>query len=284
MSDKQTRCPNCSTIYKVSVTQLTVAEGMVCCPKCSAEFNALLHLFNPQPKVIEPLITEAQDSTAPSEDVIEPKQEQHLLDIFDRKVANSNITLRTYLNNLNTFNHDPITNYPSLNLSSSIHANSQSKPRTRLYIATWAIVNTILALLLVFQFLWFNPNVLQRSPALNQAFISACNLFNCDTLDERYTHIKVQDLNIESTSAISTVFSGHLVNEYSKGLKLPLLKISIFQQGKLISSSIKAPNEYLVESLHGITRIPQDSPFGFKFSINFSQSEFDNYKLEVIRP
>ena len=44
MSDKQTSCPKCLTIYKVSVAQLTVAQGMVCCPKCSMTFNALSHL------------------------------------------------------------------------------------------------------------------------------------------------------------------------------------------------------------------------------------------------
>ena len=44
MTQKQTRCPNCQTVYKVSVTQLTISQGMVCCPKCSAEFNALVHL------------------------------------------------------------------------------------------------------------------------------------------------------------------------------------------------------------------------------------------------
>ncbi len=44
MSEKQTYCPNCFTKYKVSVAQLTVARGMVCCAKCSTNFNALTHL------------------------------------------------------------------------------------------------------------------------------------------------------------------------------------------------------------------------------------------------
>lgn len=47
MSDKQTRCPKCTTIYKVTLTQLTIAQGMVCCPKCSINFNALTHLVQP---------------------------------------------------------------------------------------------------------------------------------------------------------------------------------------------------------------------------------------------
>ncbi len=46
MPEKHTLCPECKTIYKVSVTQLTVAQGMVCCPRCDTTFNALLHLIS----------------------------------------------------------------------------------------------------------------------------------------------------------------------------------------------------------------------------------------------
>lgn len=42
MNEKQTRCPKCLTVYKVSLTQLTVAQGMVCCPKCNLNFGAVV--------------------------------------------------------------------------------------------------------------------------------------------------------------------------------------------------------------------------------------------------
>ncbi|KKZ49526.1 hypothetical protein UO01_06510, partial [Acinetobacter baumannii] len=53
MNEKQTRCPKCLTVYKVSLTQLTVAQGMVCCPKCNLSFNALTNLVNvEQPETV----------------------------------------------------------------------------------------------------------------------------------------------------------------------------------------------------------------------------------------
>ncbi|HJE54435.1 MAG TPA: DUF3426 domain-containing protein, partial [Acinetobacter pseudolwoffii] len=55
MSDKRTHCPTCSTTYKVTVAQLTIAQGMVCCPKCTTSFNALSHL-----------VAEAQNSVTTS--------------------------------------------------------------------------------------------------------------------------------------------------------------------------------------------------------------------------
>ena len=120
MSDKQTRCPNCSTIYKVTVTQLTVAQGMVCCPKCCAEFNALLNLNRPKDETVQqPPLGRVFDHVPM---VLEDHPtENHVLDIFDRKPQSSNINLKTYLNNLNTFNNDPLTQFPALNLSSGQH-------------------------------------------------------------------------------------------------------------------------------------------------------------------
>lgn len=283
MSDKQTRCPNCSTIYKVSVTQLTVAEGMVCCPKCESEFNALLHLF---------LIS--KDETVHSVDLSlsenqhdefdEPKTEQHILDIFDRKISNSNITLRTYLNNLNTFNHDPITSFPVLNLSSNFQKIDKAKPKTILYIATWTLINLLLVMILFFQILWFNPVFLDRSPILNKLFMDACSLVNCETIDERYSHIRIENISLSNSSNAITEFTGQLNNHYRKGLKLPLIKVTLYNQDKMVATYVKAPDEYLVQSLSGITRIPQHSPYNFKFSINSSKIRFDQYKLQVIRP
>lgn len=286
MSEKQTRCPNCSSIYKVTVTQLTVAQGMVCCPKCTAEFNALLHLI--QPKVSSPEDKLAHDANAQQNKslISDNRNEMHLLDIFNRKIENSNITLRTYLNNLNSFNNEPVTNFPTLNLSSDRNNGTQgsSQGRSIQYYAAWSLVNFCLIFVLIFQVLWFNPNYLQRSPLLNAVFINTCNLFNCQTIDQRYTYIEVEQIKVRRLTSETTQFSGVLINHYENGLELPLIKVSLIKDGVVKSSSIQAPSEYLIESLSGITRIPTDSPYKFKFTLNVERNSFDTQKIEVIRP
>lgn len=287
MSEKQTRCPNCSSIYKVSVTQLTVAQGMVCCPKCTAEFNALLHLV--QPKISSsdaPQLAEAMLQQGNALSISHNQNEQHLLDIFDRKIENSNINLRTYLNNLNSLNHEPLANFPALNLSAdkSVSSEQYIKRKSTGYYVLWSLVNLSLIFVLLFQVLWFNPNLLQRSAILNSVFISTCNVFNCQTIDERYTYIKVNQIQVRALNAQSTEFSGVLTNHYEKGLALPLMKISLIKDGKVISSSIRPPSEYLIESLNGITRIPTQSPYKFQFKLNIARNAFDSYRLVVIRP
>lgn len=284
MSDKQTRCPNCSTIYKVTVTQLTVAQGMVCCPKCSAEFNALLNLNRPKYDQISPQPYGPVFDNTPVV-MNEFPMEKSYLDIFDRKPESSNISLKTYLNNLNTLSHDPITHFPTLNLSSGQHHTDDVRTKkTVLYYGTWTLVNLILLFLLIFQVLWFNPKMLERHPVLNAAFIHTCHAFNCETIDERYRYIRSEQVQVTAKNNHETIFDGVLVNQYKKGLELPLIKVSLISQGKVKRTFIKAPSEYLIASLHGITRIPTQSPFKFHFFINVPRNSFDSYKIEVIRP
>lgn len=294
MTEKQTRCPNCQTIYKVSVTQLTVAQGMVCCPKCGTNFNALLNLqVNPQnydsskqtdtSQVTIPINGTSQTFTSTS---LNHQTETHILDIFDRKVENSNIDLRTYLNNLNYFNNEPLHSIPSLNLSQGIKdsARQEKNPRTKFYYASWGFINVALLAILLFQIVWFNPSLTDRYPLINRIFTQTCSILNCDTADQRYKHIVISKLKVTVIDSQQTQFRGQLNNEYSKSLELPLIKVLLKAHDKVVVTYIITPDEYLIESLIGIKRIPKDSPYPFKFIVTASRNTFDSYQLEVIHP
>lgn len=291
MTEKQTRCPNCQTIYKVSVTQLTVAQGMVCCPKCSTNFNALLNLqinlqTNPQnhhdsdPK--EPNL----DAKHGEPQTLNHQPETHILDIFDRKIENSNIDLRTYLNNLNYFNNEPIQNIPSLNLSQGIndYAHQGENPKSTFYYASWGLINIALLGILLFQIVWFNPSLTDRYPLINRIFTQTCSILRCDTADQRYKHIVISNLQVKVIDKQQTQFTGQLNNKYSKSLELPLIKVLLKAHDKVVVTYIITPDEYLIESLIGIKRIPKDSPYPFKFVVTASRNTFDAYQLEVIHP
>lgn len=353
MTDKQTICPNCKTTYKVSVPQLTVAQGMVSCPKCNTDFNALLNLSqngqlitsvkskqNAEPvpvnvqtseSVLEQnntddldqqhntthttasttenttldLTTSARteisgitEQSTPTHTKISavpvPEQkvyhETSVLEIFDRKVENSNIDLRTYLNSLNQFNLDPLTNIPSLNLSAGqAHGHTYSQQqrfeaRKPLYYFCWSLINIALLLVLVFQILWFNPALLDKHPALHSAFNTTCNLLNCDTIDDRYNQIRVENIKVQKIGKSSTQFSGSLLNTYKKSLEVPIIKLTLKAQGQTILTQTITAKDYLNESLSGINRIPSNSPYKFKFTIDKSRNAFDEYYLEIIHP
>lgn len=294
MSDKLTNCPTCSTTYKVTVPQLTVAQGMVCCPKCSTSFNALSHLvvekalsFSTPPPQSSP---QKQPATIHVNDFnIEPviyndetKTSTHpLLRLFDQKVEHSNIDLKTYLNNLNYFSTEPIGNLPAVNWAEQ---TEKEKKRSTLNYLMWISVNCILFGALIFQFFWFNPQYLKSSPVMGAAFTKVCNVFNCSRLEEHYSLISTKKVKVRSTGNQETKFSGEMVNFHDRSLAMPILKVSLKDNGSEIANYQLQPEEYLAKNLHGIQRIPKGSPFKFEFILPIARKSFDNYSIELIRP
>lgn len=284
MSDKQTKCPECQTVYKVSVAQLTVAQGMVCCPKCDNTFNALSHLVFAFPQNKNSVTSQLHHIQNRSfmQATAELAQPQHILDIFQRKVEHSNIDLKTYLNNLNYFSTEPIGNIPAMKLSAP-DLESEKKHGNGYYLL-WGIINLLLIGLLIFQILWFNPKFLNSSPALNSVFTQVCQFFNCSSLEERYSLISANRVKVKRVDRMNTQFTGELINYYDKSLALPNIKVTLKEKQQTLSTYVYSPQEYLIESLSRIQRIPQNTPFKFDIVVPVSRNDFDNYTLEIIKP
>ncbi|MEN8992997.1 MULTISPECIES: DUF3426 domain-containing protein [unclassified Acinetobacter] len=294
MSDKLTNCPTCFTTYKVTVPQLTVAQGMVCCPKCSTSFNALSHLVvdialsfstpeqeNAPQKNTNTIINVSEFNNTLTPVTVEETPTHHLLKLFDQKVENSNIDLKTYLNNLNYFSTEPIGNLPAVNWAEQAE---KDKKRTPLNYFMWFCINAFLFGALIFQFFWFNPQYLKNSPVMGAAFTAVCDVFNCSRLEEHYSLISTKKVKIRSIGNNETRFTGEMINFHDRSLALPNMKISLKENGAEIANYTLLPEEYLDKSLHGIQRIPKSSPFKFQFSLPIARKSFDNYSIELIRP
>ena len=284
MSDKQTKCPKCQSVYKVTVAQLTVAQGMVCCPKCDNTFNALSHLVFAYPQNKNSVTSQLHHIQNHSfvQATAELAQTQHILDIFQRKAEHSNIDLKTYLNNLNYFSTEPIGNIPAMNLSAP-DLESEKKQGTGYYLL-WGSINFLLIALLIFQILLFNPKFLNNSPALNSVFTQVCQFFNCNNFEERFSLVSANRVKVKRVDSVNTQFTGELINYYDKSLALPNIKVTLKEKQQTLSTYVYSPQEYLIESLSRIQRIPQNTPFKFDIVVPVSRNDFDNYTLEIIKP
>lgn len=83
---KQTRCPYCSTVYNVSINQLTVSKGWVRCADCRLVFNAVEHVYTKSHSVF--------NNTS-------EQQKYHNEDIrafFHKKTESAQMNLLEYLN------------------------------------------------------------------------------------------------------------------------------------------------------------------------------------------
>ncbi|WP_436869712.1 DUF3426 domain-containing protein [Acinetobacter courvalinii] len=286
MSEKQTRCPKCSTVYKVTLSQLSVAQGMVCCPKCVINFNALTNLLETDSEATPAPVNRSLFSSIQPDSSFAEKQMQ-ILRIFDQKIENSNIDLLTYLNNLNYFNTEPVTALPNLNLSEDallIEQENNDKQHGWLYYTLWGIGNIALILVFAFQILWFNPKLMHESPALNQMFNYVCGVFNCKISNEQYQSLSFEKVKLKRVEQDATGFSGVLLNQDANSVVLPPIKVVLKQNGEAISSTVLKPQDYLVDSLKTIQRIPSNSPFRFEFIIPKSKNSFNDYSLEFVQP
>lgn len=196
---KQTRCPNCHRLYRVSIPQLTVAQGMVCCEKCNYDFNALLNLLPDA----EYQLNHAKNKTSQQRiafTYIQPAlhtSKPQDLEIFTRSVQNSNLDLKDYLNKIKYREHQSIAYFPTLNLSSKhVSLPSKSPVRSFHYYLAWGSINLSLILLFIFQVLWFNPALIERHPFLNVWLNQTCQILHCDEKNPVSKRINIQDINI----------------------------------------------------------------------------------------
>ena len=287
MNKKQTQCPECTTIYKVSVEQLTIAQGMVCCPKCFYSFNALSHLVeiptahNTSAALHAAALQHDYAHEANDHILARSYAQQHVLDIFDRKIEHSNIDLYTYLNNLNYFSSEPIHHLPTLKLSEK-DLSTPPKPSLGYYML-WSAINLNLMGFLLFQVLWFNPHIVARSALLSQGFQFICSHINCESQAERYEKIDIDHLHLRSKANQSTEFQGALVNQDSKSIPLPhLLVTAQTEVGKV--KYVFQPRDYLEQKYQGIERLPAQSPFKFSFEVPVTKKQLQEPYLEIIQP
>lgn len=286
MSDKQTQCPECSTVYKVTLPQLTVAQGMVCCPKCDVDFNALSHLVEMENN--DALNDQDAFQFAHQHKAIKnfSFSNQNILEIFDRKLHDSDLNFQSYLNSLKQGHTDGFKQFPNLNLSEG-HVkvfDPNDHKRSAFYYVTWGIINILLISILSFQILWFNPEFLDKSPALKGFFNHICQMSGCETLEQRYTKIKIQQLKMRRLSLHSSQFSGEIRNTHEKNLQLPILKVTLLQKQNPVQTYLLTPENYLAEHLKSLQRIPKDTTLKFKFKVEKGRNDFNDYRLEIIHP
>lgn len=292
MSNKQTRCPDCFSIYKVTVPQLTVAQGLVCCPKCSTQFNAFAFLSEhkevPQAQSQIELLPQRsflQLAFQPNTDGLQTESSHDVMTIFELKVKHSNLNLRQYLNHLDYLQHAPVHYFPGLNLSSNspyaIDHSGHTQPLY--YYMIWGLINFSLAVCLILQLLWLNPDVVDRYPSLKQGLNQSCIVLSCQTIEQRYEQMEILNLNIIPRNSNQTQFTGELVNHYDSSLKLPILKIS-YEKNNQPYSKIYTANEYLVRRFNGISRIPRKLPYEFEFTLPEAYHTSIIYQIEILHP
>lgn len=260
-------CPKCKTQYFVSIMQLTVATGKVCCCKCTAEFNAYEHLSSSnihlKHKPIEKSFQEHQVCVQTSK-------------IFEAKANNSNIDLQTYLNSSQNIQPEVL-----VDARPSLSRTAQNPKKTPAWLtAILFVTNTLFILICLSQFIVYSTNNYPQYNFLGKIFKQKCH--------ERYCAyqqaVEVKVLHIESHAPHMTTITGVVINHSDHAQQLPIIKL-IMNKTKIRNKHYQfLSSEYLPYFFKHHTQIKPKQTLDFRVDLLEVDKNVHSIQVQGIRP
>lgn len=277
--NKQTQCPQCLTFYHVSLIQLSLAQGMVCCPKCGCTFNALTYLVQyevePENKKnninLNHLFKNAPLNTP-----------AHISNLYNQKAQHSNIDLYTYLNSLKQTEIDLI--YPKPNLNLSDQQDKKQNNYSSSHYLFWGVLNLVLLIFLTLQILISNARVGANLPWLAQPIQTVCSFVSCPNHILGFQFLIVEHVSIQAQSRQKSRISGQIFNQSTQDLVLPHLRLRLLNNKKEVFSQTYLPLNYVNFEHKTIQSISPNQPLSWQIIVPLSQKQFDEYQIEIVKP
>lgn len=275
-----TRCPSCTTVFRVAEDQLRVSEGFVRCGRCDAVFNAREHLFDldavsapaplaeapapvepPPPPAVEP---PAEPAWAQSTQLEEPSWAQSTQQLEDERTEpvweepdtvpeDPNLRMRALLANAEPEpEHKPAAEpqaAPSEPTAAPAFASLQqsAKPqRSRMLRALAWLSASLLALALPLQWAWIERDALRaQSPALDALWRKACGSDCAPVSWARIEGLAVAASSLQPTpQGEAYQLKLRIENRAGHSLAMPWLDLSLSDpDGKLLLRRSLSPKD-----------------------------------------
>jgi predicted Zn finger-like uncharacterized protein len=228
----QAECPHCHTLFRVTETQLDMADGMVRCGFCKEVFDA------------------------------RPAKDLHA----SEATPQPGLSLQTEAEQESSVSGAPVDIVPDL-ISSGSNARNYSVFAT----VSWSLAILILIATLAAEYIWFNEPELVLDPRLKNVTAKLCELTDCQHLQMRdpskiemisrnvYTHPNEKHALMVSTT---------LVNHAPFAQPYPDVQIDFSDvRGELVASRRFIPEEYLQTGSEQISLLQSGSPVTFGLEI-----------------
>ena len=258
------RCPECSTRFKVSEDQLSASEGMVRCGRCNAVFNAAEHFDSNEPSPQLALAIEADDRSL-NENASEP--------IATNAKINSVDSIEHQLNlNENSFSDEP-----------------PAAPPKKQHRWPW-LLGTILMLfaLLAQATYFFRVEIAAYLPGSKPLLSSYCHLLKCTIPLPRKAEllsIESSDLEANSNNPNAIILNALLHNRANHVQAFPNLELSLTDvQDKLVARRTFAPVSYLKDGEDEKTGLAPNRELTIKLHLDTADLKPTGYKLFLFYP
>lgn len=270
MCDIQTQCPNCKTQYLVSPTQLSIAKGTVCCPKCEHHFNAyefLSHL---------PYITQLEANyeyvTALAHHRLHERGSENALAIFERKIEPSSLDLLSYLNTY-IVNEEENLNFKRHPSFFSLQKNTTTRLMNALVHLFLIVLNLLVFGIILSQFTNNNRDLKQHFPLLGIFSDHACSVVKCN--NKINTELRIEATKIHQDYPEFTTITGKFVNYSHSSRTLPIVQVVTPQ--RIFSFTSK---QYLPLAQQGKQHLQPQQSLYFRIDIPLKDAN-QQFKLQL---
>jgi predicted Zn finger-like uncharacterized protein len=279
------KCPNCSTVFKLTEDQLEVAGGMVRCGMCQDVFNALHNIDDPFADDNEKDTNKATAGERPAAPPVE-KAIETLTETLNRK--NDTLPgepvkeLSQALADLSHIHHAEQSDIKvppfedEKKAADELFENVQSKlipdefriPELKTPYSVWKDISWSLAILLFtaslfVEYAWFYRHDLAANPQLRPYVTKICNFADCEAMELRYPkEIEMVSRNIYSHPNVSNALmvSLSMVNHTTFAQPFPNIKISFSDvSGSVVASRVFLPEEYLQLKKKSLRLLPPEA-------------------------
>ena len=236
----KTRCPQCKTQFRLTESQIDVADGYVRCGSCESVFNVY-------EVVSQATIDNEYQQSLPNIDKTDTEQE-----IEDKAVTEQAYTDQAP----DTIGEDTITPHLTEELNNNYPEESCNKLRGKTHntysnasTIIWSVGILILITTLFIEYAWFNRNEIAQSPEIQTQLNKICQQYDCKNLSLRTpSQIELVSRNIFSHPKEKNALLVNLSIKNNANFSQPYPKIKIdFSdvRGSLIASRSFLPIEYL---------------------------------------
>ena len=240
----QVECPNCHTLFRITETQLDMADGMVRCGYCKEVFDA-----------------RAANDLHPDEDRL-----QAFEDTLRQNIQQPELSRRIEAE------HEPFFSGKTDNIvPDQFRTERDARHYSMLATVNWSLAILALIAALAAEFIWFNQPELMLNPRLEPLKAKLCELTDCQHLQVRdpskiemisrnvYTHPNEKEALMVSTT---------LVNHASYAQPYPEVQIDFSNvRGELVASRRFVPEEYLQTDSEQLSLLQSGNPVTFGLEI-----------------
>jgi len=244
----QAECPYCHTLFRITESQLDMADGMVRCGFCKEVFDARVE-------------NSLHDNEKQLEDTQQPE--------VSRQIEAEHESF---------FSGEPNDIVPDI-----LRTESHARPYSTLATVSWSLAILALIAALAAEYIWFNQPELLLDQRLDPITAKLCELTDCERPQIRdpsqiemisrnvYTHPNEKDALMVSTT---------LVNHAAYEQPYPNVQIDFSNvRGELVASRRFIPEEYLQIDSEQLPLFQSGNPITFGLEIKDPGNEAITYEF-----